>query len=165
MFQPIYLVKVPSARKPSNVAQSPRKRARNKYIKKVRDLASGLGHSKSASASEAQLASELKCLPLKYRDTVCEKAGIRKRCRITKEVGLMLKSHVKLTWAQQRKLNRVLKVLGVRSESELARRELRKSLVGDHLDGCNITFEFKTDESPDSVAGVIAQKAPCVYVK
>ena len=164
-MQPIYLVKVLAARKPSDVAKSPRKRARNKFIQKVRDLTSGGSASKTVDASEAQLASELKTLPRRSKVKVCEQAGIKQRCRVTKEVGLMMKSHLKLTWSQKRKLTRVLKTLGVTSESELAQRELRKSLLGDHLDGCNMVFEFKDDEDPYSISGIVSRKAPCVFIK
>ena len=96
---------------------------------------------------------------------VCEKAGIKQKCRVTKEVGLMMKSHMKLTWSQKRKLTRVLKSLGVTSESELAQRELRKSLLGDYLDGCNVMFEFIGDEDPYSISGIVSRNAPCVFIK
>ena len=163
--QPIYLVKVPAARTPSNNAKSPRKRARSKFLRKVRDLASSGVQQSTIGAAEAQLASELKTLPKKTRQLVCNKAGIKQRCQITKEVSLMLKSHVKLSWAQKRKLTRILKVLGVKTESELAQRELRKSLIGDHLEGCNMVFEFRDEDNPQSVNGLIGKKAPCVFIK
>ena len=89
--QPIYLVKVPAARTPSSNAKSPRKRARSKFLRKVRDLASYGVQQSTIGAAEAQLASELKTLPKKTRQLVCNKAGIKQKCQITKEVSLMLK--------------------------------------------------------------------------
>ena len=163
--QPIYLVKVPVARTPSDSAKSPRKRARSKFIRKVRTLASAGVQASAVGAAEAQLASELKVLSKKTRESVCKRAGIRQRCQVTKEVGLMIKSHVKLSWAQKRKLTRILRVLGVRTESEVAQRELRKNLIGDHLEGCNMIFEFRDEDNPQSVNGLVGRKAPCVYIK
>ena len=112
-------------------------------------------------APEIQLASELKVLSKKTKESVCKKAGIRHTCQVTKEVGLMIKNHVKLSWAEKRKLTRILRVLAVRTESEVAQRGLRKNLIVDHLEGCSMVFEFRDEDNPQSVG----RKAPCVYVK
>ena len=153
----IYLVKVPAARNPSDVAKSLKKRARNKPVVAV--------PAKPVDASEAQLASELETLPRRLKVKVCQKAGIKQKCLVNKDVGLIMKNHLKLTWFRKRKLTRVLKSPGVTSESELAQRELRKSLLGDHPDGCNMVFEFKDDEDPYSICGIVSRKAPCVFIK
>ena len=116
-------------------------------------------------AAEAQLASQLKTLPKKTRQLVCNKADIKQRCQITKEVSLMLKGHVKLSWAQKRKLTMILRVLRVKTESDLAQRELRKGLIDDYLEGCNMVFEFRDEDDPQSVNRLIGKKAPCVFIK
>ncbi len=154
-------MRIPAPRRSSDIVASPRKRKRCSVIEKVRKLTSGHG----TAALRKQHSSELKRLCKRERELVCEGAGIRQRCKITKEVGLMLKSHMKLTWAQKRKFKRVLKTLGVQSESEKAERDLQESIAGNHFTACQVNFEFKDDDDPKGINGIVVKPAPYVIVK
>ena len=76
-----------------------------------------------------------------------------------------MKSQVHLSWRKKRKLENILRKVGVKFEGEKAERRLRSQILGKHLRGEYVNFESHDDCDPESVRGIVLRKAPFVYVE
>ena len=157
--QPLSVQRLIRARKRSSIIHSPLKRKRARLLDRGRKYLSG------EDCTAAQMSSELKRIPIKKRITICARAGVKRGAHISKHLALAIKSHVGLSWNQRRRLQHMLREIGISQENETAQRQVKRSLLGNHIDGKMINFEFRDESAPDNVMGVVVKQAPYVFVR
>ena len=158
--QSIAVQRLVKARKSSSLSRSPLKKKRARLLEKGRKYLSGEGN------TATQMSSEIKRIPLKLRTGICSKAGVKRGAHISKHLALAMKSHVGLTWNQRRRLQSVLKTIGITQESENKQRDEKRTLLGDHLEAKSIHFEFREDNTRKStIDSISVRPAPIVFIK
>ena len=148
------MAKVVKPRKRSSDAFSPLKRKRARKLHFNRSFTSG------DDDTTSQMSSELKNLAKPMREEILKRTGVRIGQKISRTLALAIKSHVNLTWAQQRKLNKMLKPLGIQTECEKLQRTEQNKIIGNSLICRVVNFEFPGDHSGNSVV----KEAPFVHV-
>ena len=157
--QSIAVQRLVKARKSSSFSRSPLKKKRARLLEKGRKYLSGEGN------TATQMSSEIKRIPLKLRTGICSKAGVKRGAHISKHLALAMKSHVGLTWNQRRRLQSVLKTIGITQESENKQRDEKRTLLGDHLEAKSIHFEFREDNTRKStIDSISVRPAPIVFI-
>ena len=67
------------------------------------------------------------------KDSICAAAGVRNRVVVSKKTGLALKTALGLSWRKYVRQKRILASLGVKFESETKERELKHTIVKEHV--------------------------------
>ena len=157
--QSIPVQRLVKARKRSSQTHSPLKKKRARILDKGRKILAG------EECTSDQLSSELKRIPIKKRVTICARAGIKRGAHISKHLALAIKCYTGISWNQRRRLQRILKTIGITQENETAQRKEKDSLLNDHLDAKSINFEFKDENDTSNVMGIVVKPAPYVFVR
>ena len=59
----------------------------------------------------------------------------------------------------------MLREIGISQENETAQCQVKRALLGNHIDRKMINFEFRDESAPDNVMGVVVKQAPNVFVR
>ena len=122
--QPIYLMQIRKPRVPSAKASSSLKKARARQMAKFRENGSGSGES-----WKEQQSSELKLLSKETKLEICNKAGVKRKVAFAACDQLALKTNLRLSCEQERKLKRFMKKQGIEYENEQKERALRTQIL------------------------------------
>ena len=95
------------------------------------------------------------------KESICAAAGVRNRVVVSKKTGLALKTALGLSWCKYVCQKRILASLGVKFENEKKERELKRTIVKEHVTVKNknvcVYDDSKTNE-------VVEKSMPVAYI-